>query len=546
VALDVSIRQTQGTLLRVLRAWTGRELLVGAVLLIAFFAHLIYLACVAEDAFITFRFARHLAEGHGLIWNIGEPPVEGYTNFLWVVLCAAAMKLGIDVPRFAQALGAIAAVATGALLYLLTRRESGESRTGAFVATLLLAASGPFATWAGSGMETVGFAALVFAAFFFLAAWWRTERPRTLLACHLACFGATLTRPEGLMVFVLIAGLGILLAPSGWQRALRAHIAPLAAFAALFGIYFAWRLSYFGYPLPNTFYAKTSGSIDQVSRGVRQVAAFAIQFVLPLAPAAAIGLWRAGFTASGSTWMARLRAYRAPLAAAMIAGVYGSYVAAVGGDYMAMHRFLVPVLPFIYFLVGCVIAFALRETGRSQVFRSVAAAAVVLAVAGTITHSTPYGSRFTKTTPWAHGNWEGVQTERWHAARLALLGRYFAGLRPAEPPSIGTDAIGALAYYANVTVFDIHGLVDPVIAHRSETAVGAGRPGHERDGLLHVLTKRPLYLMFNRQLTRQPVERWGVSPEALTVIQEQYVPRSVRMDDPVNGQSGWFNYLERK
>ena len=55
---------------------------------ILFVAHAWYLRCVAEDAFITFRFAENLALGHGFVWNIGEPPVEGFTNFLWVVLCA--------------------------------------------------------------------------------------------------------------------------------------------------------------------------------------------------------------------------------------------------------------------------------------------------------------------------------------------------------------------------------------------------------------------------------------------------------------------------
>ena len=59
-------------------------LLISAV----FLFHVIYLNCAAEDAFITFRFAKNLANGHGLLWNIGESPVEGYTNFLWLLLSA--------------------------------------------------------------------------------------------------------------------------------------------------------------------------------------------------------------------------------------------------------------------------------------------------------------------------------------------------------------------------------------------------------------------------------------------------------------------------
>ena len=37
-----------------------------------------------DDAYITFRYSRNLAEGLGPVWNAGDP-VEGYTNFLWML-----------------------------------------------------------------------------------------------------------------------------------------------------------------------------------------------------------------------------------------------------------------------------------------------------------------------------------------------------------------------------------------------------------------------------------------------------------------------------
>lgn len=36
-----------------------------------------------DDAMISMRYARNLAEGHGLVWNVGER-VEGYTKPLWM------------------------------------------------------------------------------------------------------------------------------------------------------------------------------------------------------------------------------------------------------------------------------------------------------------------------------------------------------------------------------------------------------------------------------------------------------------------------------
>ena len=41
-----------------------------------------------DDAMISMRYARNLAQGHGLLWNAGQAPVEGYTNFLWTLAMA--------------------------------------------------------------------------------------------------------------------------------------------------------------------------------------------------------------------------------------------------------------------------------------------------------------------------------------------------------------------------------------------------------------------------------------------------------------------------
>src|SRR5437868_4995961 len=126
---------------------------IAAVILTGFAIHIWYLNCVAEDAYISFRFARNLARGHGLVWNVGEPPVEGYTNFLWVLLCAGAYRLGLDLPRFSQWAGIISASGVLAYVFRFGRQLLAMSAGWALTACALVAA-GPLACWAGSGMET--------------------------------------------------------------------------------------------------------------------------------------------------------------------------------------------------------------------------------------------------------------------------------------------------------------------------------------------------------------------------------------------------------
>ena len=59
---------------------------------------------IQDDAFISFRYARNLVDGHGLVFNPGER-VEGYTNFLWTVLMAVSLALDADPVRFSWVVG---------------------------------------------------------------------------------------------------------------------------------------------------------------------------------------------------------------------------------------------------------------------------------------------------------------------------------------------------------------------------------------------------------------------------------------------------------
>ena len=83
------------------------RLLVG-LLLAVLAAHMLhYGICTQDDAFISFRYAANLIGGDGLVYNAGEP-VEGYTNFLWTVLLAGAMAIGLN-PVIASVLGGLIA-----------------------------------------------------------------------------------------------------------------------------------------------------------------------------------------------------------------------------------------------------------------------------------------------------------------------------------------------------------------------------------------------------------------------------------------------------
>ncbi len=72
---------------------------------------------VSDDAFISFRYARNLVEGQGLVFNSGER-VEGMTNLAWTLLCALGLLLGFDASDVAITLGLAAHVGVAAALAL--------------------------------------------------------------------------------------------------------------------------------------------------------------------------------------------------------------------------------------------------------------------------------------------------------------------------------------------------------------------------------------------------------------------------------------------
>ncbi|MCL5612101.1 MAG: hypothetical protein M1485_06045, partial [Chloroflexi bacterium] len=117
-----------------------------------------------EDAAMLMRYADHLAHGYGIVWNIGEHPLDGATDFLFMVSAAALIKIGIPVGRSVRLLGFGAHIATVLLVYLANRRIWKASVTLSFLTGLYLAV--------GTGLSYVAaFFGTPFFAFFATLTW---------------------------------------------------------------------------------------------------------------------------------------------------------------------------------------------------------------------------------------------------------------------------------------------------------------------------------------------------------------------------------------
>lgn len=112
--------------------------------------------CLFDDAMISMRYARNLAHGAGLRWNPGEPPVEGFTNPLWVVFMAVLHWLPVAMTKISLL---VQITSLGLLIanIVMTARLARVVGHGATV-VILAASAGtafyfPLITWALQGME---------------------------------------------------------------------------------------------------------------------------------------------------------------------------------------------------------------------------------------------------------------------------------------------------------------------------------------------------------------------------------------------------------
>lgn len=430
-----------------------------------------------DDAYISFRYAKHLIEGHGLVFNPGER-VEGYSNFLWTLLVAAAMKLQYDPVPASQVLG----IAFGVLALLTAARFvrglEGRWGVGAVAAAAFVGMNPAFELWSNGGLETAMFAFLAVAGLERGLAPDVGPRGRRLAPFLLAA--ASLTRPEGPLLFALYLGVrafdtwrGGPCADADGRRGL---VLDAARFAAILVPYAAFKLLYFGDLLPNPFYAKTGWSLEHLRLGV----AYAGDFL------GAYGFWGISLVAGGACVLAhRGRGVEARLLAIWLA--WAAYVVLIGGDVLYQHRFWLHVLPLGAVLLG---------RGVTELARRIPglAAPAARAAAGLVLAATLAGAGFLRNVPAALDRREA---ETGFVLNMRQTGEWLHDNLPADA-TIATTTIGAISYYSGVRVIDMLGLTDREVARHPRMLSGITDNWREvQYNAESVLRRRPDMIFFS-------------------------------------------------
>ncbi len=426
-----------------------------------------------DDGMISLRYTDRLLHGQGLTWNDGER-VEGYSNLLWVLLCAIPGIFGGSLVLGARRIGFLCALAGMAALLELAKPRRVRDGLAVLLPAWLLAATDSVAAWTSSGLESpLGIALLAWGSASTLREL-DLPRRRYLLTAAL-CFGLLCwTRPDGPLwgagaVFAL--GAGFVPRSRGLCLALGVSV------AAFLGAQLGFRRLYYQEWVPNTAYAKLVLNQDHLKQGLDQLGeSFYDLSALWLALALGLGC-------ALSTPRKRLGAWLL----ALLAALWLVYQARAGGDIFPAWRH------WGYFACIAAVAWVHGLRDRENPWAWLPAGVSLVVLAAVSAHFDPK-------------NWAWTERWEWDGKPLARALRLAAGN---ERPLLAVDAAGTIPYYWRLPTLDMLGLTDRYLAHHPPKNMGvAAQMGHELGDADYFLARAPDLFCFGAP----PCREGGVYP----------------------------------
>jgi len=378
-----------------------------------------------DDAMISMRYARNLVSGYGLNWNPNDR-VEGYSNLLWVLVMAFVHLLNLSENVTSLIVMALNWTIVTFIVWQMQRLLHRRVNTWLVPGILLVSIFDQnLVFWTRGGMESTLLAGLVLLCVYAL-----TENRHNLFLVPLSLI--PLVRIDASIIAVTLALFYLYVNRKQiWRSLIFLSLAALPVFVQV-----GFRLSYYDQLLPNTYYLKVSSIEGRYIAG--------LHYTLQILKAYGILF---GIVLVSLFWIKdKQLAY--VLIMTIIVQLF--YIFYVGGDALPLLRFIVPLVPLIYLLMGLSISEFYYRFSEHKVLIS----ALVLGVF--------IGSPFA-----VENGWVGhvLQQEADGEARRVITA---LAIEKNLPPgsTISLAAAGNIPYFAEDVLFiDVLGKNDTHIAH---------------------------------------------------------------------------------
>jgi arabinofuranosyltransferase len=435
-----------------------------------------------DDAYITFRFARNFATGHGFAFN-PDVPVYGSTAPLWVFLIAATHSLGFDFPAAAHALNWVFLGLNVLIFFKIASDYIGRS-SAAIVAAVLMLLDPWFIRWSLSGMENG--LALCLLMSLILSQQRLRNSGRTNFLSPIAAALAGLCRPEMcLLSILLVMDIGLF----ERRRKVQNIVVTGVVYLLVFIPWLWYAHTHFDSIIPTTIRAKLSSL--HLSAFLHTLQYFASFWPLQACAVVIVAVMMLRGRMALRIDEATAQAWFLPVAWATILPAF--YV--VGGAPVA-GRYMMFGLP-CYLLIGVKAWTLLSEKYPRLVVASILA---TVALVGLVQYKYCW-----YVTRWPQGM----------DPKMIMMANTLKK-ESRDSAMVAGDQIGVLGYFSDRYVLDTYGLASSeILPYRKAADAGP---------IWRYVRQRRAEFLFVSD-TRETLEQWDPSYQSLTLLDKEDVQR---------------------
>ena len=410
-----------------------------ALHLILLLFQLLFWNFTIDDAFISFRYAKNLFLNQEIVFNIGETPVEGYSNFLWVMWMTLSFVFNIEIVFFSKISGLIFCHLSVLILYKLAFRLS-KSKNLSYLVILFYVITPNIALWSVGGLETSLFTFLLLVSVYLFIIDISVRKNHILKLSPFSFLALSLTRHEGVVLFALtLIFFTYLLIKSNEINKNRRFLLLFCyggSFIITYAPYFLWRIAYYNNIFPHTFVAKQTG-FDLLLFFQRLI--FYLPLIIFLLPTFSIIVF---YGIKRSSYRIRNENQQYIILITLTLSIILLFLT----SWMPGYRFTVPIIPLVYLLLPKPLYFLLT-TYRSKIklrilsenFKFITVAIICIINFSQIFTFYPFVDLY------------GVGIRECNNA----LGKWING-NSSENESLAVWDAGAIPFYSNLRTIDIY------------------------------------------------------------------------------------------
>lgn len=425
---------------------------------------------IQDDAFTSLRYVKNFLNGQGLVFNPGER-VEGYTNFLWVMILSAIkfvsdlLNVTINLEELTQILSTFFGVTFLIAVYVLSNRIFNEKKYSSlfssafsFLIVLMVLYTTPFMYWSVSGMETSLFATLTIISIYYFIESYHSQKITPFIIVSIL---NSLLRPEGFVFFFILIFIRAMLnfiekEPNkllprivySFDVSIKKSV---LIYLSVMSLYILFRVIYYGYPFPNTFYAKTEFNLEFLKRGWNYLTEFVQDYFMY------------GFMFVPIAFLFNKKYFgKETITMLLFSFIYILSIVLIGGDVLPIGRFFLPILPLIYILfIASINKFIQNYSHERWMKYFYAIMIIVLFIFSTSNYRMQKPKMLEKRA-----------YEIGLVSKMKIYADWVSKRNYHKNIVVALSTIGAFSFYSNSIVIDLVGLTDEYIAHHPKEVEG--------------------------------------------------------------------------